>query len=237
MHAEEPVITTDSQPAETVGQPAVDDTVSPTAAARSVESDQPALESVPEIVAANADSSAAGPPEIAAQPATNDDPAAASAPPPSQAGPAPLVPPSPVNPLIAVPPQNPRRKRRAKGWSCPVCRQRKRPRISILHSFFFLIRLLIPPLFTQIFYTSSLHILAADYDHSIYDGWRKGRGRKARLDFDHRPPASDHQPSASRDCSSISGSHAGANAGGARGACALAFVATRIFPRTLPSPC
>jgi hypothetical protein len=140
MHTEEPATTTEPQPAETAGQPAVDDIVSSTAATRSVEGDQPALVAVPEIVVANADSSTAGPPEMAAQPATNDDPAAASVPPPSQASPAPPVPPSPVNPLIAVPPQNPRRKRRAKGWSCPVCRQRKRPRTSISHSsraFFF----------------------------------------------------------------------------------------------------
>lgn len=182
MHAEEPAITTEPQPAETAGQPAVDDTVSPTAATRSVEGDQPALVSVPEIVVANADSSAAGPPEMPAQPATNDDPAAASVPPPSQAGPAPPVPPSPVNPLIAVPPQNPRRKRRAKGWSCPVCRQRKCPRISILHSSrgFFLIRLLISPPLHSIFslrpaYTSLLRITTTP---SMMDGGKEGEGKR-----------------------------------------------------------
>jgi hypothetical protein len=151
MHAEEPATTTEPQPAETGGQFAVDDTVSPTAATRSVEGDQPA---VPEIVVADADSSAAGSPEMAAQPPTDDDPATSSVPPPSQAGPALPIPPSPVNPLIAVPPQNPRRKRRAKGWSCPVCRQRKRPRLhlTLFTCFFFFDPLADPSPFTHFFF-------------------------------------------------------------------------------------
>jgi hypothetical protein len=136
MHAEEPAANTEPQQA--------------AAATRSVEGDNPAP-AVPEIVVASADGSTAGPPEMATQPATNDDPVAASVPP--QAGSAPPVPPMPVDLPTAVVPQNPRRKRRAKGWSCPVCRQRKCPRISISHTFFFLIRLLIPlPIFTLFFF-------------------------------------------------------------------------------------
>lgn len=32
---------------------------------------------------------------------------------------------TPAAPASAVPTANPRRKRKAKGWFCPVCRQRK----------------------------------------------------------------------------------------------------------------
>ena len=133
MHAEEPATVVEQQPAETAGPPAVEESVPPAAAAAE---DHPGPVTVPEIVVADADLSTAGPPEIAAQPATNDDPGAASVPAPSQAGPAA----TPTDPPTAVAPQNPRRKRRAKGWSCPVCRQRKYSRITISHpsrAFFF----------------------------------------------------------------------------------------------------
>jgi hypothetical protein len=131
MHAEEPAANTEPQQA-AAGPPAADGSVPPAAATRSAEGDNPAP-AVPEIVIASADGSTAGPPEMATQPATNDDPVATSVPP--QAGSAPPVTPTPVDLPTAVVPQNPRRKRRAKGWSCPVCRQRKCPRISISHSF------------------------------------------------------------------------------------------------------
>jgi hypothetical protein len=133
MHAEEPTTVAEQQPAETAGPPAVEESVPP---ATATAEDHPAPATIPEIVVANSDLSTAGPPEMAAQPTTNDDPGAASVPAPSQAGPAAPVPPTPTDPPTAVAPQNPRRKRRAKGWSCPVCRQRKYPHHTF-HVFFF----------------------------------------------------------------------------------------------------
>ncbi len=176
MHSEEPTTTTEPQPAETAETPAVDDSVPPAAMTGPAGGDQPTPAAVPESVAGNADSSTVEPPEMAARPAS----LAVSVPVPSQAGPASPVAPTPIDPPAALPPQNPRRKRRAKGWSCPVCRQRKRPRIRIPHlspTRFFDPLTDAPPIFP-----SSLHILAADYDHPSGDGRRQGR--KARLDVD-----------------------------------------------------
>lgn len=121
MHTEEPL------PAETAETPAVADAVPPAAATESAGEDQPVSTTVPEIVVANAESPIAEQPETAAQPAGNEEPVATSVQAPSQAAPAPSVPPTPIDPPSTVPPQNPRRKRRAKGWSCPVCRQREHP--------------------------------------------------------------------------------------------------------------
>lgn len=117
MHTEEPL------PAETAETPAVADAVPPAAATESAGEDQPVSATVPEIVVANAESPIAESPETAAQPAGNEEPAATSV----QAAPAPPVPPTPIDPPSTIPTQNPRRKRRAKGWSCPVCRQREHP--------------------------------------------------------------------------------------------------------------
>jgi len=129
IHTEEPATTTEPQPAETAETPAAVDAV-PTAATGSAGEGQPVPAAVPEIVVANAEAPTAEPPEMAAQPARNEEPAAASVQAPSQAVPVPVpVPPTPINPSGTIPPQNPRRKRRAKGWSCPVCRQRKHPRV------------------------------------------------------------------------------------------------------------
>jgi hypothetical protein len=105
--------------------PAAVDAV-PAAATGSAGEGQPVPAAVPGIVVANAEAPTAEPPEMAAQPARNEEPAAASVQMPSQTSP---IPPTPINPSGTIPPQNPRRKRRAKGWSCPVCRQRKCPRI------------------------------------------------------------------------------------------------------------
>ena len=121
MHTEEPL------PTETAETPAVADAPPPAVATESAGEDQPVSATVPEIVVANAESPIAEPPETAAQPAGNEEPAAASVQAPSQAAPVPPVPPSPIDPPSTAPPQNPRRKRRAKGWSCPVCRQREHP--------------------------------------------------------------------------------------------------------------
>jgi len=111
IHAEEPTLNLGPQPTETE-TPAVDDSGSPAEASRPAE-DSPGVMS--ENGVGNADSSV-----VAAQLARNEDQVAssASAPPP---GPTSQVPPS------APAPQNPRRKRRAKGWTCPVCRQREYP--------------------------------------------------------------------------------------------------------------
>jgi len=228
MHTEEPTAT-EPQPAETAETPTVVDAVPPAAATGSAEEDQTVPAGVPEIVVVNAESPTAEPPEMVAQPARNEEPAASSVQAPSQAAPAPPAPPTPVDPPSTIPPQNPRRKRRAKGWSCPVCRQRKRPPHIIHVHFFFGIRLLI------LFPHSSLHILTEDYDHPT--GRRKGR--KARLDIDHRPPSGDSGPCDSRRCYWIVGDQppTRADARGARSACAPAFVATCVPPRALTSPC
>jgi hypothetical protein len=113
MHAEEPTTNLGPQPTETAETSAVDDSLPPAVASSPAE-DSSASGAVPE----NADSSVVEPSQVAAQPARNEDQVASStsAPP---TGPTAQVPPS------APAPQNPRRKRRAKGWTCPVCRQRE----------------------------------------------------------------------------------------------------------------
>ena len=131
MHAEEPSATPEAQPAENAETPVIDDSEPPAITRGPVEGDGPSSVVLPENEEANAESSAIEPSQAAAQPAREEDLVAssASAPPP---GPATLVPPGPVEPPTTPAPQNPRRKRRAKGWSCPVCRQRECPRISRL---------------------------------------------------------------------------------------------------------
>jgi Zinc finger, C3HC4 type (RING finger) len=118
MHAEEPTTNLGPQPTETAEAPAVDDSGSPAVASRPAE-DSPALGAVPENGEGIADSSAVEPSQVAAQPTRNEDQVASSA--SATPGSTPQVP--PFGPV----PQNPRRKRRAKGWTCPVCRQREYP--------------------------------------------------------------------------------------------------------------
>ena len=118
MHAEESTTNTGLQPTETAETPVVDDSGPPAVASRPAE-DGPVSGVLQENGGGNADSSAVEPSQVAAQPARNEDQMASSASAP--AGPTAQVPPS------APAPQNPRRKRRAKGWTCPVCRQRECP--------------------------------------------------------------------------------------------------------------
>ena len=124
MHAEEPLTIIDPQPNETAETPAVDGSGRSTSATRPAEEDSASPVAVPENEEGNADSSANEPPQVAAQPAREEDLVASSASAPPS-GPATVVPHTPVEPSAAPAPQNPRRKRRAKGWSCPVCRQRE----------------------------------------------------------------------------------------------------------------
>jgi hypothetical protein len=113
MHAEEPATIPEPQPTKTAETPAVD--VSAVAA----EEDSPSPAAVPENEEGNADTPAIEPSQVATQPASaGEDQVASSASP----GPATLVTPNPVEPPTA---QNSRCKRRAKGWPCPVCRQRE----------------------------------------------------------------------------------------------------------------
>jgi hypothetical protein len=119
-HAEEPA-TAEAQPAETAETPAVDGSAPPVVATGSAGDEA----SVP--AAATGDDGAADPPTVdaslaPAEPVSNSTPETTSTPPlatdsttPTQAAPN-------VSPIAPVPP-NPRRKRRAKGWFCPVCRQ------------------------------------------------------------------------------------------------------------------
>jgi hypothetical protein len=118
MHSEEPTTNLGPQPTETTETPAVDDSGPPAVASRVAE-DNPASGPVPENGVGNADSSAVEPSQVAAQPAGNEDQVASST--SATLGSTAQVPPS------APAPQNPRRKRRAKGWTCPVCRQRECP--------------------------------------------------------------------------------------------------------------
>jgi hypothetical protein len=113
MHAEEPTTNLGPQPAETAETPAVDDSGPPAVASGPAE-DTPASG---ENEGGNADSPVVEPSQVVAQSARNEDQVASSASAP--AGATAQVPPS------APVPQNPRRKRRAKGWTCPVCRQRE----------------------------------------------------------------------------------------------------------------
>ena len=146
-HAEEPTMTTETQPPEAAEALAVDDSVPATAATRSTGEDATASTAAPESesVGANINVSAVDQSQNAPQSARAGDLEASSAPAPSLARPTNAVPPTPVNPPTA--PQNPRRKRRAKGWSCPVCRQRKRLRIP--HLTHFHAHLLFVPLLTD----------------------------------------------------------------------------------------
>jgi hypothetical protein len=144
-HAEEP--TTEAQPAvaETTEAPTVDNSAPP-AVATDGEADPPAVD--------------------ASQTSVMDSSPEASSPPPppptDSTTPAQVAP--NVHPIAPVPP-NPRRKRRAKGWFCPVCRQRKfsppfhsfvpkLPSLSALHISFlirsdFRLPFLTPPLLSQ----------------------------------------------------------------------------------------
>jgi hypothetical protein len=124
-HAEEPATIPEPQLTETAETPAVDHSGPP--ATRPAEEDSPSP-AVPENEEGNADSSSIEPSQVVAQPAREEDMVASStsAPPPA---PTTSVPPNPVESPTAPASQNPRRKRRAKGWSCPVCRQRECPRI------------------------------------------------------------------------------------------------------------
>src|SRR5258708_2939371 len=124
MHAEEPTQTSEPQPAEIAETPAVNDSGPPAVASGPAEEASPASGAVPENGVGNADSSAVEASQGAAQPVRDDDQVAlstSSSPP----GPATQVPSNPIETPSAPPPQNPRRKRRAKGWACPVCRQRE----------------------------------------------------------------------------------------------------------------
>ncbi len=123
MHTEEPTTSPEPQQTETAETPAVDDSGPSAVASRPGEEDSPALGTVPENGVGNADSSAVEQPQVAAQPARDEDQVASSASTPTPGPTAQVLPPTPA-------PQNPRRKRRAKGWTCPVCRQRECPRIS-----------------------------------------------------------------------------------------------------------
>lgn len=122
MHAEEPTTNLGAQPTETSETPVVDDSGPSAVASRPAENSL-ASGAAPENGVGNMDSSSVEPPQVAVQPARDEDQMAPSASvPPS--GPTAQVPPS------APAPQNPRRKRRAKGWTCPVCRQRECPNSS-----------------------------------------------------------------------------------------------------------
>ena len=121
-HAEEPVTTAEALPAETAETPTAGGSA-PAVLATGSAGDEP---SVP--VAATGDDGAADPSlpptidasQAPAEPVSNSTPA--PVPPIDSATPAQATP--NVQPIAPVPP-NPRRKRRAKGWFCPVCRQRK----------------------------------------------------------------------------------------------------------------
>lgn len=113
MHAEEPTTITEPQPAGTTETPVVNGSVPPAVAIGSNGVDTSAPAAAPGSGAINADSSAVEP----AVHGTSPVPA------PSQVGSATPASPAPIGPPTAQAPPNPRRRRRAKGWSCPVCRQ------------------------------------------------------------------------------------------------------------------
>ncbi|KAI9458685.1 hypothetical protein BJY52DRAFT_1269041 [Lactarius psammicola] len=121
-HAEEPATTAEAQPAETAEAPPTVDDSAPPAAVTGAAGDEV---SIPAAAAAAGDGEAdtSNPP---AEPVGDSTPEASSSPPPpaaaASATPAQTTP--NILPIAPVPP-NPRRKRRAKGWFCPVCRQRK----------------------------------------------------------------------------------------------------------------
>ena len=222
MHAEEPTTNLGPQPTETTETPVVDDSGPPAVASRPV--DDPTSEAVPENGVGNAESPAVEPSQAGAQPARDEEQAASSASPPTP-GPTAQVPPS--APAL----QNPRRKRRAKGWTCPVCRQREYP-----SSFYAPKYVLIG--FGDLVSFYSVHVSPADH-HFTTDG--RWQGRKALLDVDRRPPAGDYRSSDSGRCYRADGAHSRlrVDAGGASGTCACAtpFTAAGVLPWTLASQC
>jgi len=233
MHTEEPATTTEPQPAETAETPAAGDTASPAVAIGPAGEDVATPVAVTEGEVGNADSSAVDPSQVAVEPARDEEPVAPSAPAPSQAGPTTGAQPTPIGPQNAPPQQNPRRKRRPKGWSCPVCRQRKCSRILPSPARFFDPRadvLLEPPVSS-----SSLHIPAAHHDRPTHN--RRRQGRQACLDVDHRPPTSrpsrfcHHANGHSRIRNDARGAHR------ARARAPLALVKAGVPPRTLTSHC
>ncbi|KAI9438588.1 hypothetical protein H4582DRAFT_1949601 [Lactarius indigo] len=123
-HAEEPATTAEAQPAETAeAPPTADDSVPPASAGEEI--------SVPAETTTRdgeADHLSNPPATDASQapvePVGDSTPEASSSPPPPMASAMPAQATPNVHPIAPVPP-NPRRKRRAKGWFCPVCRQRK----------------------------------------------------------------------------------------------------------------
>jgi Zinc finger, C3HC4 type (RING finger) len=123
MHTEEPTTTTEPQPTEITEPPSADDTVPQVVVTDAAEEDASALEGQ----ADNTDSPAVEPSPTTAQPVEGGDTATATPSAPAPATSTTPVPSSAANGTQTAPvPQNPRRRRRAKGWSCPVCRQRKR---------------------------------------------------------------------------------------------------------------
>jgi len=122
-HAEEPATTAEAQPAETAETPTSDGSAPPAVATGSAGEEA----SVP--AAATGDDGAADSPhppavdvsQAPAEPVSNSTPEASPPPPPTDSTTPAQATPN-VSPIAPVPP-NPRRKRRAKGWFCPVCRQ------------------------------------------------------------------------------------------------------------------
>jgi len=111
-HAEEPATNAEAHPGEAADAPTVDDSAPPAAAAGSAgeEASAPAAATG----SGEADPLASQAP---AEPARNSTLETSSPSPPADS-----TAPAQVIPIAPVPP-NPRRKRRAKGWFCPVCRQ------------------------------------------------------------------------------------------------------------------
>lgn len=120
-HAEEPVTTAEAQPAETAETPITDGSALPAVATGS------AGDEASPVSAAATGNDVADPPTVnaslvPAEPVSNSTPEATSTPPPPTDSTTPAQATPNVPPIAPVPP-NPRRKRRAKGWFCPVCRQ------------------------------------------------------------------------------------------------------------------
>ncbi|KAH8987816.1 hypothetical protein EDB92DRAFT_1095118 [Lactarius akahatsu] len=118
-HAEEPATTADAQPAEAAdAPPTVDDSALP--ASTEEEASGPAA------AATGGDEAdrPSNPPATDAlvEPVGDSSPESSSSPPPPTASATSAQATPNVIPIAPVPP-NPRRKRRAKGWFCPVCRQ------------------------------------------------------------------------------------------------------------------
>ena len=122
-HAEEPATTAEAQPTEAAEAPTVDGSAPLTGSAGEEAS-------VPAATTGGGEADPSHPlavdaSQAPAEPVGNSTPEASSQPPPQPTDsttPAQATP--NVIPIAPVPP-NPRRKRRAKGWFCPVCRQRK----------------------------------------------------------------------------------------------------------------